>query len=275
MNENVPKRPALRYYGGKFAIGKWIISHFPPHDHYVELCFGAGSVLLQKPAVKLETVNDLNGRVVNYFRTLRERPAELIAMLELTPWAREEYIISQKESGNDIEDARRFHIMCWMSISGGPLATGFRAQNSLKSRYATPTTDLIKHDLWTVSKRLRNVQILNEDAVEMIDRYKKADDALIYFDPPYVASERSRADGYADFEVNETFHIEAARKLRELPGFVVVSGYACDLYADLYDGWYRVDRAARTNSGSQKTESLWLSPRTWRTIKRPTQASLF
>lgn len=35
---DAPKRPALRYYGGKWNLAPWIISHFPPHQNYVELC---------------------------------------------------------------------------------------------------------------------------------------------------------------------------------------------------------------------------------------------
>lgn len=30
------KRPALRYFGGKWRIAPWIISHFPVHQVYVE-----------------------------------------------------------------------------------------------------------------------------------------------------------------------------------------------------------------------------------------------
>ena len=157
---DTPRRPALRYYGGKFDLAPWIISHFPRHEHYVEPCFGAGSVLLRKPAVKLETVNDLNGRVVNYFRVLRDNPAGLIRLLDLTPWAADEYRESQTESDDPLEDARRFHIQCWMSINGGPLATGFRVQNSILSRYATTATDLVNHDLLTVAARLKNVRPL-------------------------------------------------------------------------------------------------------------------
>ncbi|MCB0763014.1 MAG: hypothetical protein KDC12_15925, partial [Flavobacteriales bacterium] len=48
-------------------------------------------------------------------------------------------------------------------------------------------------------------------------------------------------------------------------GYVVVSGYACDLYTELYEshGWHRVDKEAQTNSGGKRIESLWLSPRTY------------
>lgn len=271
------KRPALRYYGGKWDLGRWIISHFPPHDHYVEPCFGAGSVFLQKPQVKLETANDLNGRVVNYFRVMRDRPDELIRLLDLTPWAAEEYRLSQEVSEDELEDARRFHIMCWMSVNGGPLPTGFRAQNAIGSRFATPATDLLNHDLWSVSRRLKNIQILNEDAVTTLERYTRASDALIYFDPPYLPETRSYQNGYAGFDSGIELHFRAAEVLHTLPGYVVISGYACPLYADLFEsrGWIRRDREIQTNSGGKRTESIWLSPRTWQALQSGAGLPLF
>lgn len=257
-----PTRPALRYYGGKWDLGRWIIGHFPAHQHYVEPCFGAGSVLLQKPAAKLETVNDLNGRIVNYFQVLRDCPDELIRVIDLTPWARSEYETSWQESDDPIEDARRFHIMCWMSIHGGPVPTGFRHQLSIASRYATPATDILRHDLWTVARRLKNVQVLSGDALELIDKLAKYDDPLIYFDPPYPKDTRTHQSGYGDNDQDLGFHVDAAALLRQCHGPVVVSGYACDLYGDLYEahGWRRVDRSTQANSGAIRVESIWLNP---------------
>ena len=55
---DAPTRPALRYYGGKWKIAPWIISHFPAHKNYVEPCGGAASVLLQKPRSPLDYLLD-------------------------------------------------------------------------------------------------------------------------------------------------------------------------------------------------------------------------
>jgi len=58
---------------------------------------------------------------------------------------------------------------------------------------------------------------------------------------------------------------------------VVVSGYACPLYADLYEshGWTRRDKEAQTNSGGKRIESLWLSPRTWAALQNGFGLPLF
>jgi site-specific DNA-adenine methylase len=95
-------------------------------------------------------------------------------------------------------------------------------------------------------------------------------DALIYFDAPYLHSERVQKSGYGVYEVDAAFHVESAETLRTLPGMVVVSGKKCDLYTELYEdhGWPRVDIEARSNGGEDKTESLWLSPKTHRALHK-------
>lgn len=274
---DAPKRPALRYYGGKWKLAPWIISHFPKHKNYVEPCGGAASVLLQKPRSPLETYNDLDGNVVNFFRVLRDKPDELIRKIKLTPWARAEYELSLTMDGDDVERARQYICASWMSINGasdlGNKATsGFRVQ-----------TDCQFHDLRlyhsgidAIAKRLLGVQIEQKDALTIIGCFD-GDETLFYFDPPYVEETRTKNNWYAFDWNGSDFHAAGADLLRACTGYVVVSGYACPLYADLYErhGWQRVDTMAQTNSGGKRVESLWLSPRTVDALAQPTQASIF
>jgi DNA adenine methylase len=116
-------RPALRYHGGKFKLAPWIISHFPEHGCYVEPYGSAASVLLRKPRTKVEIWNDLDGRLVNLFRILRgPRAVELIAALQLTPYARAEYDLSWEPADDPVENARRLIVRSFMGIS--PVALG-------------------------------------------------------------------------------------------------------------------------------------------------------
>jgi DNA adenine methylase len=259
---DAPKRPALRYYGGKWKLAPWIISHFPPHKNYVEPCGGAASVLLQKPRSPLETYNDLDGNVVNFFRVLRDQPEELIRKIRLTPWARAEYelSLSYQFGGDEVERARRFAIMQWMAVAGQP--SGWRKMHDYRARRGACAFDLTNLDLESIAARLIGVQVESIDALDCIRLFDN-DGTLFYFDPPYVMQTRTVATQYL-IEVDNDFHIEAAALLRNAQGFVVVSGYACDLYTELYEahGWHRVDKEAQTNSGGKRIESLWLSPRT-------------
>lgn len=85
-----PLAPPMAYFGGKQRIAERIVALFPPHRHYVEPYAGSLSVLLAKAPAKLETVNDLDGDLVTFWRMLRDRPDELIRVCALTPHSRAE-----------------------------------------------------------------------------------------------------------------------------------------------------------------------------------------
>lgn len=252
-------KTALRYYGGKWKLAPWIISYFPAHLNYLEPCGGGASVLLQKPPAKLETYNDLDGAVVNFFRVLRDQPDALIEKIELTPWARAEYAACREPAEDTVEAARRFYVMSVMSFNGAtgdnPRTFGWRCSTDHRLR-STPTREITQHSLRQIARRLQSVQIENQDYRQVIERFG-SDQTLIYLDPPYLAELRTNDDWYAH-EWSERDHVEAAEVLHGVAGQVIISGYASALYADLYEnrGWTRVDRLALNNSGNQRVESL-------------------
>lgn len=247
------KRPAIRYYGGKWKLAPWIIEQFPPHDNYLEPCGGGASVLLQKPRSGVELFNDVNDNIVNLFRVLRDHPAELLEKIKLTPWARSEYELAKDPTDCPVERARRYYCLLWMSISGSEAKSGWRNVKDYGGHNLT-----LYHDaLPDIVNRLQGVQIENKDAIELVKKHSFPN-TLIYFDPPYVQSERSHKKQYAH-EVGEQFHIDAAGALSAHPGYVVVSGYDCELYRDIFAGWEILHRESLNNSGNKRIESLWLN----------------
>ncbi len=167
-----PIHPALRYYGGKWNLAPWIISHFPPHKNYVEPCGGAASVLLQKPRSALETYNDLDGNVVNFFRVLRDRPDELIRKIRLTPWARTEYELSLESCDDPVEKARRYSVALAMSISGAteyntPATRGWRVRTEERGYEISMRADTLE----SIARRLIGVQIEHKDALDIIRQF--------------------------------------------------------------------------------------------------------
>ena len=272
---DAPRRPALRYYGGKWNLAPWIISHFPEHQNYVEPCGGAASVLLQKPRSPLETYNDLDGNVVNFFRVLRDSPNELIRKIRLTPWARAEYELSLEPCEDDVEQARRFYVALHLGIPGSMRTTAGQLRFAVDYTRCPYTPILYRETIEFVVARFIGVQIDQRDVCECVSKYDHPS-ALFYVDPPYVGSERSNPNVYFE-EWDDADHTRAAALLRTCQGYVVVSGYACGLYTKLYEahGWQRFDKEAQTNSGGKRLESLWLSPRTVEALQQPQQAPLF
>lgn len=273
---DAPKRSALRYYGGKWNLAPWIISHFPAHKNYVEPCGGAASVLLQKPRSPLETYNDLDGNVVNFFRVLRDQPEELIRKMQLSPWARTEFDLAWHHTSHDdpIEWARRFAMFSWMALFPALAhdSPGCRMRKTGSFSGCSDVITKIDEVLYPVAKRLSGVQIESADYKKVIREYD-SEESLIFLDPPYVADQRDIGDLDGRtcymFEWTDADHADCFDLLTVCKGYVVVSGYASSLYAKLYEahGWHRVDKEAQTNSGGKRIESLWLSPRTWNALQ--------
>lgn len=260
-------RPVMRYYGGKWRLAKWIIGHFPAHRVYVEPYGGAGSVLLRKPRAYAEVYNDMDGEVVNLFRVLRDQALaeRLRRQVELTPFAREEFALSYIPDADPIEQARRTLVRACMgfgsSAHNSSKATGFRA-NSIRSG-TTPAHDWANWPavIPAIVERLAGVVIENHPAVEVI-RQHDGPETLIYADPPYVhATRAARQSGNYRFEMDNEAHRELAAVLHDCRGMVVISGYRCPMYDELYGDWQRIDRATYADGARSRIESLWLSPR--------------
>lgn len=268
-----PTRPALRYHGGKWKLAPWIKEFFPDHRVYTEPFGGGASVLLRKVRSYGEVYNDLDSEVVNVFRTLRDRGNELHRALELTPFSRDEFRLSYEPSEDPVEQARRTIARSFMGF-GSAAATGensgFRA-NSNRSG-TTPAHDWanLSDAVPLLIERLRGVVIENRDALDLMAHHD-APDTLHYCDPPYVHSTRSgkmrgvlssgRSTGKAyRHELDDDGHRRFAEVVRELQGLVVVSGYPCDLYEDLFGTWERFERAAFADGARERTEVVWLNP---------------
>ena len=256
---NIPKRPIMRWHGGKWRLAPWIISHFPEHRVYVEPFGGAGSVLLRKSRSYAEVYNDLDGEAVNLFRVVRDRGDELRALLELTPFARTEFIESYEPSSDPLEQARRTCARSFMGFGSNShnRKTGFRS-NSNRSG-TTPAHDWANYPaaLDAIIERLRGVVIECRDAKEVIAAHD-SHETLIYVDPPYVAGTRDKGSDYK-FEMSDSDHIDLAMFLSDAKGMVIVSGYESKIYDDIYRGWKKVTRAALADGARKRVEVLWIN----------------
>lgn len=261
------KRPPLRYHGGKWVLAPWIIGHFPEHTCYVEPFGGGASVLLQKQPSNVEVYNDQWGAVVRFMRVLRERTDELAHAIRCTPFARDEYDVcrevarAEEPIEDDVEFARCFYGEAWM---GGWTGIGLEKRTGWKrSKFRDPTQSFRDvDDLYEFADRLRRVQIDNRSAAEILAVFD-GPDTLFYVDPPYVTSTRGvrwKGDDYVH-ALDDAGHVELLEQIKRLEGFVLLSGYDCELYRERLSGWRRVEAAAVRGNGTSAAESLWLSPR--------------
>ncbi len=270
-----PKRPVLRYHGGKWNLAEWIIANMPPHRVYVEPFGGAASVLMQKPRSYAEVYNDLDGEVVNIFRVLRdpEQARRLEDLLRLTPFARDEYEIAYQPVDDPLEMARRTVVRAFMGFGSAAVTvrrsvrskdawntpgTGFRA-NSNRSG-TTPAHDWANFpkEIQAFCLRLQAVVIENRPAIDVITQHD-SEQTLFYCDPPYPLSTRDAGADYVH-ELTDADHRALSATLHGVAGMVLLSGYQCEMYTALYADWPHVTKAARADGARARTEVLWMNP---------------
>ena len=253
-------RPILRYHGGKWKLAPWIIANLPNHRVYVEPYGGAASVLLRKPRSYAEIYNDLDGEIVNLFRVAREAGPALRRLVQLTPYARAEFDLSYQVADDPLEQARRTLVRAFMGFASNAhhQRTGFRANSTRPT--AIPAHDWMRYPdaLDGIIARLQGVVIEKRHAFEVMQAHD-GPHTVHYVDPPYVSGSRDAGTDYRH-EMSDSDHRDLAHFLRTLQGMVVLSGYASDLYGDLYGHWRCLARRAYADGARQRTERLWLSP---------------
>ncbi|KOY81558.1 DNA adenine methylase [Lysinibacillus macroides] len=248
----------LHYPGSKWSLADWIISHFPDHETYLEPFFGSGAVLFSKKRSQLETVNDLDGEIVNLFQVIRERPDELAHQIKFTPHSRQEYYNSYLVADNELERARRLIVRLWQGRGGKTShRTGWRSMIEMNGPLPGKEWLRFPEKIAVVAERLVGVQIENQPAVELIQRYSRQN-VLIYADPPYILSTRTTTS-YKHEMTNEQ-HEELLTVLNSHPGPVILSGYENELYSTLLKDWHKEHRQAKAEGGASRIETLYINP---------------
>lgn len=249
----------LKYPGAKLKIADWIIKNIPSHSVYVEPFFGSGAVFFNKPKSEIETINDINNDVYNYFKVLRDTPDELIKLLLFTPYSRTEYQEAYKITGKEscIEKARKFCVRCYMGIgASNRYKNGFRTSQKYGSpdvpRYWNKLPETIK----LASKRLKDAQIENLDYKEILVRYD-TEDVFIYLDPPYVPDTRKKCLYKNEMSLEE--HKELLKIITKHPSKIMLSGYENPLYDKYLKGWRKLKTSNQVEGGLLKEEVIWMN----------------
>ena len=260
---SVAIKPVLKYPGAKWHRAEWIISYLPAHTVYVEPYVGSGAIFFNKPQVKHEVLNDLSSSIINLFAVIRTRGQELAAAIEMTPWSRAEYELVERNysnTGDELEDARRFLIRCWQA-HGTRLSytSGWRHKGVHGGSGETVSLwNKLPLRILAVTSRLKDAELECRPALDIIDRYN-APQVLLYVDPPYLLSTRSGA--FYEHEMSDSDHETLLEALKTHTGMVAISSYTNDLYSHHLSSWYRVQSPALTEGGNVRNEVLWLNPK--------------
>lgn len=252
----------IKYPGSKWRIAKWIINFFPEHHSYLEPFFGSGAVLFTKSRSNIETVNDLNGDVVNLFEWIKRDPERLAREIYFTPYARDVYEAAYSRQYDETDKFQRavdFYVR--MMMGRGFRCTGEKVgwKNDVQGReksYAANQWCNAPEVILEASDRLRGVQIENRPALELIRRFNYPN-VLIYADPPYMLSTR-HGKQYAA-EMTDADHVELLETLLKHKGPVLVSGYRHPLYDDMLRGWHCETTTSADQKARVREECLWMN----------------
>lgn len=262
------KRIAFGWYGGKFSHLDWLLPLLPDCHHYCEPFAGSGAVLLNRRPSAVETYNDIDGDVVNFFRVLRDRGEELKRAIGLTPFSREEFhlaITGSTQGISDVERARRFYIRARQARSGlAQTATLGRWANCKDTSRAGMSGVVSRwlggvEALDDIAERLLRVQIENRPAVDTIQLYDSPG-TFFYCDPPYLHATRGDTKAYG-FEMTDAEHKSLAALLNGISGKAAVSGYRNDMMDELFSGWKRFDAPEKMSHTikQMRQECLWMN----------------
>ena len=243
-----------------------LYKYFPVHHHFIDLFCGSLVVTLNKPLSNIDTANDINSDVINFFRVLRNQPDKLFCQLVLTPVSREEYECAwEPDTDDDVERARKFYVRIRQSFyglgaqrknKGWHLTTrNSRAHLSeVVSKWLNGTVKLVD-----IVERLRLIQFENADFRVLIPKVD-ARNAFFYCDPPYPRETRtSKGSDYKhDFSAQD--HADLAEMLHQIQGMAMISGYEGRTMDGLYHDWKKIQIGHyRTISGVRKKECIWIN----------------
>lgn len=251
------------YLGSKYSILPWLLPKLPRCNHYVSVFGGSAADLINREPSPIETFNDINQQVVNFFKVLRETPESLIESLQLTPHSKYEYDNAwESVHDSDIEKARKFFIRTQQSIfSAGAQEKVKGWAAALKCSRVSISEKTHKwinrvDGLYAVAERFKHTQIECRDFRFILKHYDDAG-TLFYCDSPYMKTLRSSSEYRFEFTMQD--HFDLHHYASRIKGRIAISGYKEDIMLDLYKDFNFHEGPKRKNNISSKDaiECIW------------------
>jgi len=229
MTEYKIAKPFLKWAGGKTQLISDIERTLPTditqkNFTYIEPFVGSGAVLFwilnNFPKLKKAVINDINEDLINTYKTIANKPKELISILQILQneyhclegnednkklyyyQKRELYNIRKEEQSGQ---AALFIFLNRTCFNGLYRVNSKNLYNVPMGGYKKPTI-CDKENILAVSEALQKVEILCGDFEQTLEY--TSENSLFYFDPPYKPlSETSSFNSYAKDEFNDSEQI--------------------------------------------------------------------
>lgn len=192
--------------GNKQRIAMDIQKYFPQHKIYIEPFFGAGGMFFNKPKVKHNIVNDLDGDVFNLYQIVLNQKDDLMELYKITPYHSDlsKHWAKHKED-EPLKKAMRFLFLSNFVLNGrgynlsyGAAACGRRTTEDFKI-LLDKTFDLIS-----------GVQFMNVDFRKFFNNFQireTEEQHFIYCDPPYLGTGDNYSHSFTEQDSSELFDL--------------------------------------------------------------------
>lgn len=183
-------RTPITYYGGKQTMLKHIMPLIPKHEIYCESFAGGAAVFFAKHPSPMDVINDLNGELINFYRTVVRNFDDLKREIDRTLHSRTQhesawFIYNHPDDFTNVQRAWAVWVLSKMGFAG-QLSSSFGFDNhGTVSRKVSFAKEAFTVEL---RKRLEITTIESDDAFKVITRYDTPE-TFHFIDPPYVGSD--------------------------------------------------------------------------------------
>lgn len=189
----------ISYYGGKQQMLKHILPKVPNHQTYIEPFFGGGAVFWGKPPSQVEVINDVNNRLITFYKVLKYDFDDFIERADETFHSRAQHAESGKVYESQVDEITTPIACAWSvwvqtNMSFGTMIGGGFGYDR-KGMCALKLFNKKENLTQAFKTRLKKVTIECYDVLKVIKTYD-APDAFFYLDPPYVSSDQGHYGGY-------------------------------------------------------------------------------
>jgi len=218
----------LTYYGGKQKLCKTILEMIPEHNLYAEPFVGGAAIFFAKKPSGVEVINDTNGELINFYRTVQRDFVSLEKEISISLHSRELHadasaVYNRPKLFSEIKRAWAVWVLAHMSFSSildGSF--GYDKKKDCTSKKIHNAREAFSEE---IAIRLQDVQIECTDALRIITS-RDTEQSFFYCDPPYFNSDCGHYDGYSidDFEC-------LLKTLSKISGKFLLSSYPSDILA--------------------------------------------
>lgn len=237
------------YYGGKSRLLDPILTLLPPAEIYIEPFMGSGVVLLNSEHHNKEIINDMGENIVHLMRTiadnersecLKDRLQELGASREVFNWAKEH----EKNGYIGLDEIER--AACTYITISHSFNSSRKGYSPAKEKNELHYCIEVENNISNTNERLQGVEILNEDGIELLARYKDNESVVAFIDPPYRPNLRGKgATKVYPNEMSEKDHTRLLETIKHAKSKIMLCGYRSKEGIDLYDKYLLTNKKWR------------------------------